>query len=175
MRKFLVILVVIVLAIGIWKLSHHSAPSSRPNVPGAAVHAAAPNFLLQDLDGKPLDLASYRGKIVLLDFWATWCTPCRDEIPHFVEFQDKYREQGFQVIGISMDDDPKPVRQFYQRFKMNYPVAVGNEEVAQTYGGVLGLPITFLISRDGRIAAKYVGAVEMPSIEQGIRSLLQTK
>ena len=123
----------------------------------------------------PLDLADYRGKVVLLDFWATWCTPCRDEIPRFVEFQDKYREQGLQVIGISMDDDAKPVRTFYKEFKINYPVALGNEKVVEAYGGVLGLPITFLIARDGRVAAKYVGAVEMNVIEQKIQSLLETK
>ena len=156
-------------------MSRRSSARSKPSGPPAAVHSAAPDFSLQDLDGKPLDLASYRGKVVLLDFWATWCTPCRDEIPHFVEFQDKYREQGFQVIGISMDDDPKPVREFYKEFKMNYPVALGNEKVAEAYGGVLGLPITFLIGRDGQIAAKYVGAVEMPAVEEKLQLLLQTK
>ncbi len=103
------------------------------------VHWVAPDFSLQDLNGQPLELANYRGKVVLLDFWATWCTPCRGEDPSFVEFQNKYREQGLQVIGISMDDGPKPVREFYQEFKMNYPVALGNEKVAKAYGGVLGL------------------------------------
>ena len=175
MRKSLLTVVAVVLAIGIWEASHRRFSSSRLSGPPAAIHAAAPNFLLQDLDGKPLDLANYRGKVVLLDFWATWCTPCRDEIPHFVELQEKYREQGFQVIGISMDDDPKPVREFYREFKMNYPVALGSEKVAEAYGGVLGLPITFLIDRDGRVAAKYTGAVEMNVVEQEIRSLLQTK
>ena len=124
---------------------------------------------------KPLDLATYRGKVVLLDFWATWCTPCRGEIPHFVELQDKYRDQGLQVIGISMDDGVKPVREFYQQFKMNYPVALGNEKVAEAYGGVLGLPVTFLIGRDGRVAAKYVGEVQMSTLKQRIESLLQAK
>ena len=174
MRRSIVIVIAIVLAIGIWELSHRRSPS-RLSAPPAAIHAAAPDFSLQDLDGKPLDLAGYRGKVVLLDFWATWCVPCRDEIPHFVEFQDKYGEQGFQVIGISMDDDAKPVREFYKEFKMNYPVALGNEKVAEAYGGVLGLPITFLIGRDGRIAAKYVGAVEMPAVEEKLQLLLQTK
>jgi thiol-disulfide isomerase/thioredoxin len=112
---------------------------------------------------------------VLLDFWATWCAPCRDEIPHFVALQNQYREPGLQVIGISMDDGPKPVREFYQQFKMNYPVALGTEKLAEAYGGVLGLPVTFLIGRDGQVAAKYVGEVQMPVLEQEIKSLLQAK
>lgn len=122
-----------------------------------------------------LDLTNYRGKVVLLDFWATWCTPCRGETPHLVELQNKYREQGLQVVGISMDDGPKPVHEFYEEFKMNYPVALGNEKVAEAYGGVLGLPVTFLIGRDGRVAAKYVGEVQMPTLEHWVKSLLQAK
>ena len=121
------------------------------------------------------ELYQVHGKVVLLNFWATWCTPCRGEIPHFVELQDKYREQGLQVIGISMDDGPKPVREFYREFKINYPVAVGTEPVAESYGGVFGLPVTFLIDRNGRVAAKYTGAVEMAVVKQEIQSLLQAK
>jgi len=177
MRRAVLIVVAVALLIGIWKLSHPAQPR-KSGLGGASSSlggAPAPDFSLPDLDGKPLDLTNYRGKVVLLDFWATWCTPCRDEIPHFVEWQDKYREQGLQVIGISMDDGPKPVREFYREFKMNYPVALGTEKLAASYGGVLGLPITFLIDRDGRVAAKFVGAVEMSSVEQQIKSLLQAK
>jgi peroxiredoxin len=176
MRKSVLIAVAVIgLAIGIWQASHRQSGYFKLGRPAAAVHADAPDFSIEDLDGKPLALANYRGKVLVLDFWATWCTPCREEIPHFVELQEKYREQGLQVIGISMDDDPKPVREFYQKFKMNYPVALGTTRVAEAYGGVLGLPINFLIGRDGRIAAKYVGAVEMPVVEQKINSLLQMK
>jgi thiol-disulfide isomerase/thioredoxin len=173
MKKVVLIVVAILLLAGLYEASrHHSAKSG---VPSAASHSLAPDFNLTDLNGKPLDLASYRGKVVLLDFWATWCAPCRAEIPHFVEFQNNYRDQGLQIIGISMDDDLKPVRPFYQEFKMNYPVALGTEKLAQSYGGILGLPVTFLIDRDGRIAGKYVGAVNIATIEQGIKSLLQTR
>jgi len=175
MRKALLIVVAIVIAFAIYKVSRRGFGFAKPVGASAAVHSVAPDLSLQDLDGQPLVLANYRGKVVLLDFWATWCTPCRGEIPHFVEFQNKYREQGFQVIGISMDDGPKPVREFYQQLKMNYPVALGNEKIAEAYGGILGLPVTFLIGRDGRIAAKYVGAVEMPALAQGVESLLQAK
>ena len=175
MRKAVAIVVAIVLVFAIYKMSRRGVGTSKPAGPSSAVHAVAPDFSLQDLNGQPLELASYRGKVVLLDFWATWCTPCRGEIPHFVEFQDKYREQGLQVLGISMDDDAKPVRKFYQEFKMNYPVALGNEKVADAYGGVLGLPVTFVIDRDGKVAAKYVGEVAMSSMQQEVESLLQAK
>ncbi len=175
MRKAVLIVVAIALAFAIYKVSRRGPGSAKPGGPSSGVHAVAPDFSLQDLNGQPLDLASYRGKVVLLDFWATWCTPCRGETPHFVEFQNKYREQGLQVIGISMDDGPKPVRAFYEEFKMNYPVALGNEKVAEAYGGVLGLPVTFLIDRDGRVATKYVGEVQMTVLEQGIKTLLQAK
>ena len=112
---------------------------------------------------------------MLLNFWATWCTPCRGEIPQFVEFQNTLGPQGLQLIGISMDDDAKPVHEFYQQFKMNYPVAIGSADLAESYGGVLGLPVTFLIGRDGRIAAKYIGATDLTALQQKIQSLLQAK
>jgi peroxiredoxin len=175
MRKTVLIVVVVVLGFAVYKVIGHRSGLGKPAGASSVVHSAAPNFSLQDLNGQPLELANYRGKVVLLDFWATWCTPCRGEIPHFVEFQDKYGGQGLQVIGISMDDGPKPVREFYQQFKMNYPVAVGDEKVAESYGGVLGLPVTFLIGRDGRVAAKYVGEVQMSTLQQAIESQLEAK
>ncbi len=175
MKKALLVLIALALAVGIYSMSRRGASHSTSRAPSSLVHSLAPDFTLQDLEGKPLDLASYRGQVVLLDFWATWCTPCRGEIPHFVEFQDKYRGAGLQVIGISMDDSPKTVREFYQQLKMNYPVAFGTADMAETYGGVLGLPITFLIGRDGRVAAKYVGEVQMSTLQQRIESLLQAK
>jgi cytochrome c biogenesis protein CcmG/thiol:disulfide interchange protein DsbE len=173
MRKPVLILIVILLAIAVYEFAGHHARTSGPNA--AAIHAVAPDFSLQDLDGAPLNLSSYKGKVVLLDFWATWCTPCRDEIPNFVDFQKNYGGQGLQIIGISMDDGPKPVREFYQQFKMNYPVAMGSTQLAQSYGGILGLPVTFLIGRDGRIAAKYVGATDMAALEQQMKSQLGEK
>jgi peroxiredoxin len=181
MRRAVLIVVAVVLVVGIWRVTRVRHPG-KGSLGGAASAGkgglsgmAAPGFSLPDLDGRPLDLAQYRGKVVLLDFWATWCAPCRDEIPHYVQWQDKYGGQGLQVIGISMDDGPKPVREFYREFKMNYPVAVGTEQVAQAYGGILGLPVTFLIDRDGRVAAKYTGAVEMTKVEQEFQALLQAK
>jgi peroxiredoxin len=148
--------------------------SQGAHAPGA-IHSDAPDFSLQGVDGKPLTLSGNRGKVVLLNFWATWCTPCRAEIPEFERFQTTYGQQGLQVVGISMDDDAKPVREFNQQFKVNYPVALGNDKLAQSYGGVLGLPVTFLIGRDGKIATKHVGAAQIPVVEQEIKTLLAAK
>jgi peroxiredoxin len=173
MRKLVLLIVVIVLAVVVYQGTrrHSHAAGGHPG----AIDSAAPQFSLQDIDGKPLSLASYQGKVVLLNFWATWCTPCRGEIPQFVEFQNTLGPQGLQLIGISMDDDAKPVHEFYQQFKMNYPVAIGSANLAESYGGVLGLPVTFLIGRDGRIAAKYIGATDLAALQQRIQALLQAK
>jgi thiol-disulfide isomerase/thioredoxin len=141
----------------------------------APAPALAPNFSLLDVTGQRVELSSYRGKVVLLDFWATWCDPCRDEIPHFVELQNRYRDQGLQIIGVSMDDEPEPVRDFYRRFKMNYPVVMGTAKTGELYGGVLGLPIAFLIGRDGRIRARHIGATDISVFEKEIVDLLRSK
>jgi thiol-disulfide isomerase/thioredoxin len=109
---------------------------------------------------------------VLLDFWATWCVPCREEIPHFVELQDKYRERGLQIIGVSMDDSVDPVRPFAQQFHMNYPVVMGNAKLGEEYGGVLGLPIAFLLDQDGRIVKKHIGATAIDVLDREIAPLL---
>ncbi len=133
----------------------------------------APDFTLTQLDGKPLQLSSYRGKVVLLDFWATWCDPCREEIPHLVELQQTYGNQGLQIIGISMDDSIDPVRPFSEKFHMNYPIVMGNAKIGELYGGVLGLPIAFMIDRDGRIDKKHIGATNVTVFDTEIRRLLQ--
>ena len=135
----------------------------------------APDFSLTDLQGRKLNLADYRGKVILLDFWATWCVPCQTEIPRFIEWQKKYGDQGFQVIGISMDDDARAARKFVKRYKLNYPVVMGSEKLAKSYGGILGLPANLIVDREGRIVAKHVGETDLAVLEAEIRSQLSEK
>lgn len=132
----------------------------------------APDFTRTDLDGKPLTLRQYRGKVMLLNFWATWCGPCLIEIPTFAAWQNTYRTAGLQVVGISMDDDAAPVKRMYQKDRLNYPVAMGDAELGELFGGVLGLPLTYLIDPDGRIVGRYQGEPDLKRLEARIKSLL---
>jgi peroxiredoxin len=173
-KKVLAGMAVTVIAFGVFFLEKHLRSGGVR--PISAERAAAPDFSLPELTGdRHLTLSAYRGKVVLLDFWATWCDPCREETPRFVDLQNKYRKQGLQIIGVSMDDTPEPVRDFYQHFNMNYPVVMGNAKIGELYGGILGLPIAFLIGRDGRIHAKHIGATDIAIFEKEIVNLLQAQ
>lgn len=132
----------------------------------------APDFVLADFSGQSVDLAHFRGKVVLLNFWATWCAPCEVEMPTFAAWQRQYGPQGFQVIGISMDDDPAAARKLADRLKLDYPVAMGDVRLAKLYGGVLGLPLTFLIDRRGFVRARFEGETNAGTIEKQVESLL---
>lgn len=136
---------------------------------------AAPDFALKDAEGKLVHLSDYRGKVVLLDFWATWCGPCKIEIPWFMDFQRQNQEKGLVVLGVSMDDEGwEIVKPYLASMKVNYRVLIGNDQTAQLYGGVDALPTTFLIDREGKIAAVHVGLVDRKDFENGIDQLLQT-
>ena len=143
-----------------------------PLATSALIHKKAPEFVRRDLNRRRLDLNGYRGKVVLLNFWATWCAPCQVEMPSFVGWEDKYGPRGLQVIGISMDDDPALVHAAYRKLKLNYPVAMGDVKLGDLYGGVLGLPMTFLIDRHGEIIAEFQGETDLNRIETQLQSLL---
>ena len=133
----------------------------------------APDFALKDGAGKTVKLSDFRGKVVLLNFWATWCGPCKIEIPWFIDFEQSYKDRNFTVLGVSMDDDGwKVVKPFVAERKINYPVVVGTEETSQQYGGIDALPTTYVIDRDGRIAAIHQGLVSKSEYENEIRDLL---
>ncbi len=133
----------------------------------------AANFTLLDSNGAKVTLASLKGKVVLLNFWATWCGPCQVEIPWFVEFNKTYKARGLAIVGVSMDEDGwKSVKPYLAAKKIDYPIVVGTEEVAKAYGGVDSLPSTFIIDRDGKIAFSHSGLVGKDTYDTEIRSLI---
>lgn len=142
----------------------------------------APNVTFKDLQGNPVALSSYKGKVVLLNFWATWCEPCRGEIPLLIDLQQEYSSKGFTLLGASMDDDPMKVvpgfvktTQFNVGGKqetMNYPIVVGSDDIATKFGGLLGMPTSFLISRDGKIVKRYMGPLNEAQFTKDLDSQL---
>jgi peroxiredoxin len=135
---------------------------------------AAPDFALKDADGKTVHLSDYKGRVVLLDFWATWCGPCRIEIPWFTDMERKKKDQGFAVLGVSMDDNGwEDVKPFLAEMKVNYRVVIGDDPTTQAYGGVDSLPTTFLIDKQGKIAAIHIGLAGRKEFEDGVDELLQ--
>jgi len=136
----------------------------------------APDFTLEDANGQTVKLSDFKGKVVLLNFWATWCPPCRIEVPWFVDMERQFKDEGFAVIGVSMDEDGwDAVKPFMGDLKVNYRMVLGTEELAQLYSGVQALPTSFMIDRDGRIASTHMGIVSRNVFEEEIRALLQNK
>lgn len=136
----------------------------------------APDFTLSDASGRTVKLSDYRGQVVLLNFWATWCSPCKVEIPWFVEFQRTYQNRNFTVLGVSFDDDGwKAVKPYIQAKNVDYPVMVGDDNVSMAYGGIESLPTTMLIDKEGRIAVKHVGLCAKNDYEAEIKNLLEEK
>jgi len=137
----------------------------------------APDFTLSSTDGNRVRLSDYRGKVVLLDFWATWCPPCRAAIPHVVQLQNKYRADGFAVLGMNMDQNPEDLVAFLSRVAVNYPTLKTDPETLQAYGGVSSIPLTLLIDRQGKIRERYLGFDNRiaEQMERAIQALLQEK
>jgi peroxiredoxin len=157
-------------------LASCSRPSSSPTreLKSQGQRKPAPNFSLNDADGNAVNLADYRGKVVLINFWATWCGPCEAEIPWFIEFEKKYKDQGFAVLGVSMDDDGwKSVRPYIASHKINYRIMIGSEVVSQQFGEIEALPTSFVLDREGRIASNHVGLVDKVDYQNEIVKLLQ--
>jgi peroxiredoxin len=135
--------------------------------------AKAPDFTLKDSTGATVKLSDYRGKVVLLNFWATWCGPCQIEIPWFIEFQQQLKDKDFAILGVSLDEDGwTSVKPYLEKKKINYRVMIGTEEVSTMYGGVDSLPTTFIIDRDGLIASKHEGLVSKSEYLNEIVELL---
>jgi len=133
----------------------------------------APDFTLRDMNGHPVRLSDFRGKAVVLNFWATWCPPCRREIPWFIALQKEYGPQGLQVIGVSMDDGGRDaVEAFVKRMDINYPILQGDDHAASLYGGAEVLPTTYYISRDGQVVSSVTGLISESEVERNIREAL---
>jgi peroxiredoxin len=133
----------------------------------------APDFTLKDAAGKQVRLSDFKGKVVLLDFWATWCGPCNIEIPWFKDFERKYKDRGFEVLGVSMDEDGwAAINPFVKMKQINYRVLLGDDRTGDLYGGLDALPTTFVIDRDGRIASVHVGLSGKKEFEDAIEKLL---
>ena len=132
------------------------------------------DFTLGDMNGDELDLASLKGQVILLNFWATWCGPCKIEIPAFIELQDEYGDQGFQVLGLSVDDTPEQMRPFAEDLEVNYPmlVGLGEDDFQDAYGPIWGLPVSFWIDREGTLCKTHMGIASKDELEFALKTLL---
>ena len=156
--------------------------SEVPSTDNGAKGTPAPAVSFENLDGQTVNLSQYRGKVVLVNFWATWCEPCRSEIPELIEYQKKYGDKGFTVLGVAMDQEGKSVvapfvekQQFDvngQKMTMNYPIVLGNEKIATQFGGIIGMPTTFVISKDGKVVKRVIGVIDPQGMNQFIQQQL---
>ena len=134
--------------------------------------AANFDFTLKDPAGASVKLADYKGKVVLLNFWGTWCPPCRKEIPDLIAAQEQYRDKGFVILGVAFEDTAEAVRSYASEMKINYPLAMAQEDFENAYGPVYGLPLSYFVARDGSICRKHFGELTKERLEQVIKPLL---
>jgi peroxiredoxin len=169
---FVIVVVAVVIALMLvvgLRMARRTQPSPVSQMKGDV----APDFTLQSLDGKTVHLSDYRGKAVLLNFWATWCAPCKIEMPWFVELQKEYGPEGLQIVGVAMDDaSPKEIADFAKEMGVNYPVLIGKEAVGDAYGGVQFLPESFYIDRNGKVLDKAFGLKGRGEIEDNIKKIV---
>ncbi len=176
-RNPFALVVVAIIATGMLYFGFSMSRRSGPTHPLGMAHGApAPDFTLDSLEGQSMRLSDLRGKAVLLNFWATWCGPCKIEMPWFIELQKQYGPQGLQIVGVAMDDSSKEdIAKFAKEMGVNYPVLLGKEAVGDAYGGVPALPESFFIGRDGKIVDKIIGLKGRGEIEESIRKALDTQ
>ena len=159
-----------------WFSRDQAVAAQGPATAGCPANAPAANldFTLKDMNGAEVKLASLKGKVVLLNFWATWCGPCLMEMPSFVKMQEELKDKGFQAIGVSVDDPPEALGPFAKQHNINYPLLVGQEreDLQSAYGGIFGIPISFIISRDGKVCRRQIGPASKEQFESWIKALL---
>lgn len=179
-RNWLVIVILAVvlgLMIGFGIHNARKSTSNRASFGVVGVKGKeAPDFELQDVStGKTVKLSDYRGKAVLLNFWATWCPPCKVEIPWFVDLQKQYANDGLVVLGVAMDDaSQQEIAKFAKDMNINYPILLGTEEVGDAYGGVEGLPTSFYIGRDGKVVDRVAGLRSYGDVKEKVQAALNT-
>ena len=157
------------------RVATSEAPSTAATAPAAATskgEAAKLDLVVKDMNGASVRLADYQGKVILLNFWATWCGPCEAEIPELVNTYAEYKDRGVVILGISIDDTADTLRAYAAKKRMDYPVLLMQDDVDQAYGPIFGVPITFFIGRDGKISKKHFGPVTKEQVDQEIKALL---
>lgn len=165
-----IIIPIVVLGVGIWYSASGSSSAPLDNSIVSTKKVQAPKFTLTDLEGKSLSLADYRGKVVILDFWASWCPPCKREIPDFITLQKEYESRGLQIIGVGLDEQEN-IASFARENGINYPVVIGNDEIVKLYGGISGIPTTFIIDKEGNVTDRFEGFTEKRVFEGAIKKL----
>lgn len=183
MKKGLIITagVIALLAVMVWA-DHKFPAAGAPSAGTPSKPTDAPTVTLKDLNDKDVTIQDYKGRVVLVNFWATWCEPCKVEIPWMIEFQQKYGPRGFTLLGVSMDEDGKKAIQPFldkerfdvdgQKLPMSYPVLLGNDAIADKFGGILGLPTSMLFNREGKKVRTIVGLINHDDIAKAIEGLL---